>query len=69
MVDNYFVEARRRSKKDLLDFLRTNKGEYTLDQMIAQYSFHKGYKVSTLMMWVDELKSAGMIAQKGGRIE
>ncbi len=68
MVDNYFVEARRRNKIQLMDFLTKNNKELTLKQALGQFSFKTGLKVSTLQQWTDELIDAGYLKIEKGVI-
>lgn len=60
MVENYFVMERRRIKNDLLTFIKNNR-DLGLDKCLAQFSMKTGFRVSTLRVYLEELKEAELI--------
>lgn len=68
MVDNYFVEVRRRNKIEFHEFLVSHK-DMSITQAMGEFSFRKGFKVSTLQMWLDEFIMAGRVKVTNNVIE
>ena len=60
MPKNYFVNVRLKVKQQLFEFIQQNK-EKNMKQILGLFSLKTGYKVSTLLTYVDELKDAGLI--------
>lgn len=60
MPDNYFVNVRRIQKQKLLEFIQQHK-EYSLKRTLALFSLNTGLRVTTLQVYIEELKDAGLI--------
>jgi len=60
MPTNYFVNVRMVTKKQLLKFITENKDQ-PLNKTLGIFSLRTGLKVSTLQVYVDELRDAELI--------
>lgn len=61
MVENYFVETRRKNKMQFFDYVKEHKDEWETPKILAMYSFQTGFRKSTLETWLDELVEAGLL--------
>ena len=61
MSSNYFVNARRLQKKQLLEFIKQKQNTMSLNKILGIFSLRTGLKVSTLSVYVNELKMADLI--------
>ena len=59
-MENFFVNVRKKIKTDLENFLNENP-DMPIDKALAIFSLKTGYKVSTLRIYYDELKLAGLL--------
>jgi len=60
MVENYFVNVRRIQKAELLRFIQEHK-DISLEKALGLFSLKTGLKITTLKIYLYELKSAGLI--------
>jgi hypothetical protein len=60
MPRNYFVDVRRQTKNQLLEYIKEHS-EWDKKRILAQFSLRTGLKVSTLEVYYNELFDAGMI--------
>lgn len=60
MPINYFVNSRMVTKQQLIDFIQQNKDK-DIKQILGLFSLRTGYKISTLEVYVKELKDAKII--------
>lgn len=60
----HLVEMRKHMKLRLLDYIQQERRKSNTIEMktiIAKFSFETGFKVSTLQVYIDELKMAGYV--------
>ena len=56
----YYSDARRVNKQNLLAFIQSHT-DISLEKALGLYSLQTGLKVSTLRIYLDELKIAGVV--------
>lgn len=56
----HFNQVRKVQKQKLLEFIQQHKDE-PIDRILGLWSLQTGMRVSTLRVYVDELKMAGLI--------
>lgn len=57
---NYFVNARRIDKNFLMDFIKEHPDQ-DVNKLLALYSLKTGLKMTTLKVYLRELKEAGVL--------
>jgi len=60
MPEGYWVKVRKIQKQQLLDFVKANHDK-PMKQILALFSLKTGLKVSTLQVYINELKDANLI--------
>ena len=56
----HFNQIRKVQKQRLLDFIKEHK-EMSIDKILGLFSLQTGMRVSTLRVYVDELRMAGVV--------
>lgn len=68
MVDNYFVEVRRRNKMQFHQFI-VSHADLPMSKIIGLFSYQTGFRKATLEAWRDELVDAGILKIDTGVVE